>query len=321
MRSINTTVAHNGAQALDKIKEDKFDLIFMDLQMPILDGFSAAEILSNDDQYKHIPIIAMTAHALPSDQEHCMKVGMKGHILKPIIIDDIDQALVKWIKPRDGIGSAYIKNTMSESSSSIYEGFPEKITGLDLKVGLSLVAGNKAVYLNLLADFSRRYKHVIEQLRVDIEMNNQDYIHNIAHTLTSASGNLGATDLSKVAATLDAQLKDGMLDPLICNALCQRLSVLIDSIDGWQDEHRFTVEGLTDQQQAPSFMTLLTLIEKKKLRDYLADDNTAAVNMIDEIKQRLQGQVYSGLKVFSELVENYEFSTALHEFEELNLKK
>jgi len=318
MRSINTTIANNGAQALDKIKDDEFDLIFMDLQMPVMDGYSAAEKIINDDRYRHIPIIAMTAHAMPSDQKRCMELGMKGHILKPIVIDDIDRALVKWIAPRDGIGSAYIKNTEQQTSSSEYNGFPEAIVGLDLKLGLSLVAGNKDVYLNLLADFSRRYKHVIEQLRVDIEMSNRDYIHDIAHTLTSAAGNLGATDLSKVAATLDLQLQEGTLDPLICNALCQRLAVLIESIDNWQAKYRISMPKENEHISSPSFITLLNNEEKNMLSSYLADDNTAAVELIQKIKQRLQGRASKDLVYFINLIENYEFSDALDQFKFLS---
>lgn len=317
MRSINTTIAHNGAQALDKLKEDDFDLIFMDLQMPIMDGYSAAEIISNDPNYQHIPIIAMTAHALPSDHEHCLNVGMKGHILKPVVIDEIDRALVKWIQPRDGIGSAYIKNIKQQDLGSEYTGFPDDITGLDLKLGLTLVAGNKTVYLNLLLDFSRRYKHVIEQLRVDIEMNNHDYIHDIAHNLTSAAGNLGATDLSKVAATLDAQLQEGTLDPLICNALCQRLSVLIESIDEWHNNNRRMVEPREQHLEFPSFVTLLRAEEKEELSAFLADDNTAAVDLVMSIKGRISRQSNDDLTAFIDLIESYDFPEALSYFERL----
>lgn len=316
MRSINTTIAHNGAQAIDRIKEDDFDMIFMDLQMPIMDGYSAAEIITNNPDYQHIPIVAMTAHTLPSDQEHCLNVGMKGHILKPIVIDDIDKALVKWISPRAGIGSAYIKNIQQDISGD-YIGFPDEIIGLDLNLGLSLVAGNKNVYLNLLADFSRRYKHVVEQLRVDIEMNNRDYIHDIAHTLTSAAGNLGASDLSKVAAILDGQLQEGTLDPLICNALSQRLSVLINSIDAWQDINRCSEPLMENALMNPSFITLLTENENHQLSAYLADDNTAAVDLIQNVRVRLKGQSNNDLSVFIDLIESYDFSDALQYYQKL----
>lgn len=317
MRSINTTIAHDGSQALDKIKENDFDMIFMDLQMPIMDGYTAAEIISNNPKYQHIPIIAMTAHTLPSDQQHCLNVGMKGHILKPIVINDIDSALVKWINPREGIGSAYIKNIQHQDLGSDYIGFPDEIVGLDLKLGLSLVAGNKNVYLNLLADFSRRYKHVVEQLRVDIEMNNRDYIHDIAHTLTSAAGNLGASDLSKVAAILDGQLQEGTLDPLICNALCQRLSVLIDSIDEWQNINRFSEPLVENTQKNPSFITLLTEDENHQLSRYLADDNTAAVDLIQSVRIRLKGQSNNDLAIFIDLIESYDFPDALLHYKKL----
>jgi len=314
MRSINTTIARNGAEALDKIKNEDFDLIFMDLQMPIMDGYTAASILSKDSRFNHIPIIAMTAHALPSDQEHCIEVGMKGHILKPIVIDDIDRALVDWISPRDGIGSAYIKNIENHVLASQYNGFPDEIVGLDLKLGLSLVAVNKNVYLNLLADFSRRYKHVIEQLRVDVEMSNNDYIHDIAHALTSASGNLGATDLSKVAAILDVQLQEGTLDPLICNALCQRLSVLIEGIDEWQNNNRNTPQVYDEKSSSPSFVILLNSDEKVKLSAYLSDDNTAVVALMLEVKKRLSDHSMKDWAGFIDLIEAYEFSSALEKY-------
>ena len=95
----DVTIADNGEQAVDKMieNEGEYDLILMDIQMPVMDGFQATKVIRNLSGGASIPIIAMTANALQKDQEDCLEVGMNDHIAKPIDIDTIVTTVSRYL--------------------------------------------------------------------------------------------------------------------------------------------------------------------------------------------------------------------------------
>ena len=97
---LDVTVAENGQDALAKAQAGNFDIILMDIQMPVLDGLEATKILRAQPKFAHIPIIAMTAMAMESDKELSLKVGMNDHVTKPIDVAELYTVLAKWlVKP------------------------------------------------------------------------------------------------------------------------------------------------------------------------------------------------------------------------------
>ncbi|QKQ27378.1 response regulator [Candidatus Reidiella endopervernicosa] len=81
---LTVTIASDGLKAIDAVKHEHFDLVLMDVQMPRMDGYQATAVIRSDDRFKELPIIAMTAHALFSDQEKCLEAGMNDHVGKPV---------------------------------------------------------------------------------------------------------------------------------------------------------------------------------------------------------------------------------------------
>ncbi|MDR0881918.1 MAG: PAS domain-containing protein [Candidatus Adiutrix sp.] len=94
------TIANNGREALELVQSQSFDLVLMDIQMPEMDGLTAAVRIRALDKFKDLPIVAMTAHAMSGDKELSLKAGMNDHVNKPINITELFQALLKWIPPR-----------------------------------------------------------------------------------------------------------------------------------------------------------------------------------------------------------------------------
>jgi CheY-like chemotaxis protein len=98
------TVANNGREVLEALGRDKFDLILMDVQMPLMDGFEATGAIRQEEKEtgSHIPIVAMTAHAMKGDRERCLEVGMDDYVSKPLKPDDlfktIEHAINKYKK-------------------------------------------------------------------------------------------------------------------------------------------------------------------------------------------------------------------------------
>ena len=97
---VHVTTANNGREAITVMtcEAGRFDLVLMDLQMPILDGYEATRILRQEWSADQLPIIAVTAHALQEDRQHCLQVGMNDHLSKPVEQDQLYVCMIKWLK-------------------------------------------------------------------------------------------------------------------------------------------------------------------------------------------------------------------------------
>ncbi|MDD5214453.1 MAG: response regulator, partial [Methylococcales bacterium] len=92
-------MVNDGKEAVDIVTTRHFDIVLMDMQMPIMDGVSAAIEMRKNPALNDLPIIAMTANALSQDKDKCLEAGMNDYLAKPIYPDDLYQALLKWISP------------------------------------------------------------------------------------------------------------------------------------------------------------------------------------------------------------------------------
>jgi two-component system, sensor histidine kinase and response regulator len=96
---LDVTVANNGAEAVERVRAEPFDAVLMDVQMPVMDGNQATQLLRQDAAYAHLPIIAMTAHAMAGDRDRSLAMGMNDHVTKPFDIDELLTVLHRWIRP------------------------------------------------------------------------------------------------------------------------------------------------------------------------------------------------------------------------------
>jgi CheY-like chemotaxis protein len=99
------TIASDGQEAVDKIQANEYDLVLMDVQMPIMDGLTATKVI-RDQGFKDLPIVAMTAHAMSNDRQLSLDAGMNDHVNKPINVTELFQTLVKWIPAKGKPDSA-----------------------------------------------------------------------------------------------------------------------------------------------------------------------------------------------------------------------
>ena len=93
------TIANNGQEALDRLAEAPFDAVPMDVQMPVMDGYETTRRIRREARFLHLPIVAMTAHAMAKDREECLAAGMNDHVSKPFEPDELFAVLAKWIEP------------------------------------------------------------------------------------------------------------------------------------------------------------------------------------------------------------------------------
>ena len=207
------SLADDGQQALNMVKENPYDVVLMDIQMPVMDGYAATEAIRNlKSEIRNVPIIAMTAHAMAGDEEKSLQAGMNGHVTKPIDPDQLFLTLQKWIKPpeeRAGIATAEVANrdaASSESTGDVPE-LPETLPGFALAEGLNRLQGNQKLYRKLLLDFGVKYTAVAAEIQDAIAGDDLKKAHSLVHNIKGLAGNLAATELQAAAVEFEKLIK------------------------------------------------------------------------------------------------------------------
>ncbi len=206
--TIDTAV--NGALAVEKIKNNVYDLVFMDHMMPEMDGVDATNIIRKlpDDYYKNLPIIALTANALVGAKELFVKEGMNDFLAKPIEIKKLNNALLKWL-PKDKI--SFVKNA---SEAKIPEERAKSkliIQGLDTAHGIALIGGDIADYKDVLVSFCNDGILKLTTIKSALDKGDKQTYRIEVHAIKSAAASIGAKELSEQAKHLEsAAIKDDM---------------------------------------------------------------------------------------------------------------
>ena len=155
LAGLSVTVAGNGLEALGILahNNEPFDAVLMDLQMPVMDGYEAIRRIRADKELKDIPIIAQTAHALSSEKETCLNLGVNDYVTKPIEPRRLFAALIDWIEPREGRIEEPISFQPVDEEDNI--DLPSELDGLNVEDALGRLGGNRGMYLRLLEQFLR----------------------------------------------------------------------------------------------------------------------------------------------------------------------
>ncbi|MFZ6773568.1 PAS domain S-box protein [Undibacterium sp. SXout7W] len=218
-------LAENGEVALNKLRHSHYDLVFMDMQMPVMDGVTATIAIRQFTQFKDLPIIAMTANAMPADRDRCINAGMNDYISKPIEPDHLWQTLARWISPdfRSKIQPsdpvvAIIRGNSATMVIHEPENFLAQINGLNVARGLRHLSGKTASYITMLRSFCEKQKTVADDIRHVLLNADWQTAERLAHTMKGIAGTLGMDHLQKLSADLELAIKEQhstiMMDPL-----------------------------------------------------------------------------------------------------------
>jgi PAS domain S-box-containing protein len=209
------TVAETGAQALEKAGESHFDLILMDVQMPMMDGLTAtAEIRKQEKEgrmpTKHIPIIAMTAHALKGDKERCLESGMDDYLTKPVKLKLLNRMLEKW---GHGVGPESTQDQDTDKADQQDSAEPEKgVLPIDLTQAMEMAMDDTAFLKDLLQEFVTEMTTQLTILHTDVEKKDAEALKAHAHRLKGSSRTLAAKALADAAYALEMMGKNDDLN-------------------------------------------------------------------------------------------------------------
>ncbi len=200
-------VAADGRQGVDKYlasAETPYDIILMDLQMPVMDGITAAKLIIQNSAFAVPPVIAMTADAMSGVDKKVLDVGMKDYVTKPINITRFFQTLRKWIQP--GERTVIEKNKIPNDGPAIR--IPD-IEGVNVRDGLKRIGGDPAAYVKVLKSFITRHAEFAGQVMDALENNDRQTAIRLAHTLKGVAGNIGAMGLAGSSRELESRLRTG----------------------------------------------------------------------------------------------------------------
>ena len=308
---LSIDIAENGRDAVEKVGEHNYDLVLMDMQMPVMDGLAATQAIRLKPQFQTLPIIAMTANVMESDREKCTEAGMNDHLAKPIDPEALFACLLRWIKPRAGIAAAAnVGNTLTPAkiepqSVQSSEAAAFEITGIDTKSALRRTGGNPKRYEMLLRKFAE--STTVEEVRDALGKGDTATAARAAHSLKGAAANLGATAVAEAAAKVEKEIQTGETRPPALDAMAASLRTTVQAIQSAFPNEPVTA-GVPSEPVDPSSVAA----PLRRLKKLLASDDGEAADFILDAQPEL-AKVLTGSEItaLSTLVSNFDFNGAL----------
>ncbi len=284
-------IASNGQMAVDKYSAnpDKYQLILMDIQMPIMDGYQATSIIRQTNQ--DIPIVALSANAMKEDIEKSHAVGMNTHLNKPIEVEKLYDVLLKYLTQTDNTPSQTKTPPISKTLLPLFD-------AIDTIKGLEYLAGNEKLYLKLLRNFKKDYENL------EINTLDEESFKRTIHTIKGLSANIGAMGLHERAKKLEETKDEAHID-----AFTQELRSVIEELNQKLpiDKVQTTKTQINKHQKAQLFQKLHDALELGELQECHALTKALEKYELDDKSEKL----FNSIK---ELVDNYEFDEALEVF-------
>lgn len=322
---LTTMIANNGKEALELLKPDSFDLVLMDLQMPVMDGLTATkEIRAKEEEYfKKVPILAMSARAFQKDKEECYDAGMNSYIVKPIDPTLLYEDLAKYLPiAAEGSGAPAKtviaeNNQLSEDESNFVAQF-SKVRNFDAAAGLYHANSNKNIYMRILHGFVRDYSGNNFELRKLIETAKFEEATRITHTIKGLCGTIGSSYVQSLGAKVEATLSQKQQNfeeynvfEAALHDLIEDLNVVLNDLDTEQTQP-------VQKKEDPQALEKL----KKAIADLKGALDSCSSTQCKRILDMLEGIAFAKdvdalLQKIVNQVDDYEFSEAAETLAEL----
>jgi two-component system sensor histidine kinase/response regulator len=187
----------NGKRAFEAVKSGHYDLVLMDVQMPEMDGFEATKAIRNfESPGTHIPIIAMTAHALQGDRERCLEAGMDGYISKPIDPDEVFNLIKEWTTHQEF-------GTQVQVEPEVIASTDDETPPVDIHKAMPLFSNDKEFFLEMFSEFVLRIPSLHQELVDSLGSGDREKLLRVSHNLKGLAANFQATKVSELAREVE----------------------------------------------------------------------------------------------------------------------
>lgn len=239
---MEVTVANNGAEVLQLVREQDFDLIIMDIMMPVMDGLTAARRIRQlaKPGAETLPILAFSANERNEDFRASLDAGMNGHLCKPYPPAALLAEISRLLSPPDSDAPPTANARELDSPSTPLHGTT------DWEAGIRQIGGNRELHRQLLQQFVKDYRETAEDIRAEMEKGNRRRAADITHAIKSAAGLVAALPLQTIARDLETALREGSE---YCGPLLARFVAEIDAVLTAVDNH---LAGKTTEHPSPN---------------------------------------------------------------------
>ena len=301
-------LAPDGVVAVDMVQRRAYDVVLMDMQMPVMDGLTATREIRKLPGLDGLPILAMTANALADDRQRCFEAGMQDHIAKPVDPRDLAAKLQHWVG-RGGRGEAPDASApvgqdkaVQPAPISLFD-----IAGLDVTLGLRLSMGREALYRKLLGRFVADQADAAERIGVALAAGDQVLAQRVAHTLKGVSAQIGATEVRDQAQWIEQMLGAPVADQA-CAPLLTELAASLGTLTSAIAAHlrpdaEAAVASVPEAESWPSL--------RERLTGLLAQDDTACQALLDEHETGLRAGLGPHYEAVAQAIRDFDFAAAL----------
>ncbi|WP_051278835.1 PAS domain S-box protein [Chitinilyticum aquatile] len=296
---VQVEVAGNGALAVELVRSRRYDLILMDMQMPVMDGLAATRMIRSEAASAQLPIIAMTANAMSQDRERCLAAGMNDHLAKPFEPEALHAMLAKWLVAPAG-------GSVADGNGTPVAQPLAPIDGLDQQAGLRRVLGDAAIYTRLLRMFLAGQTSIMNELQAALAAGERETACRMAHTLKGSAGTIGAGRIQAAAAELERMLGGDVESIDVSPQLAELADELAQVLPALQAA--LPVETTAPARTVdPDRIRLLSA----ELEALLAADDADACDLFDEIAPLLDAALPAAYPEISAAIRSFDFVRAL----------
>ena len=301
---VGVTIANHGQEGVETLvaRPEDFDGVLMDIQMPVMDGYTATREIRKDDRFKDIPVVAMTANAMAGDREKALAAGMNDHVAKPIDVRELFGVLARWITVRGSrcLQAASAEQTVTKQTETLPD-----LSGLDTVAGIERCGGNEKVYRKILHKFREGQSSAPQRIRAALAKGDHKIAEREVHTLKGVAGNIGAEAVQAAAKTVETQLKQGEDPAAALTEFDKVLNNLIDQLSALPDSSEPALES-----EAASFRAdLIPLLDELQVK--LEEFDAEAGELATQIESQLDDSEFrSGIQAISQCIYDFEFVVA-----------
>lgn len=306
---LSVQIVGDGSQALQALQQEKFAIVLMDIQMPVMDGIEATRRLRQNPRFRDLPVIALTAHSMAGDKQRYLNAGMNDYISKPMDSAQLFRLLRKWIP-------AEHSSTTLGHAQFYQDGLDElpELPGIDVALAVSYSSGNVELMLSLIRQFQQSYQYATQNLRQMLQQARPQDAQMLLHTIKGTASGIAAKGVVTAAQALQQVIKQQQPWQSALSEFEKQISIVLngctDVSKASNAKATTTLSAIVDDQgyQADEVRKLLY-----HLKQHLQDQNMQASVYFVQLKAQLQSieGIQVPLNELEGLIERLDFQRAI----------